>query len=194
MSSTNMFDARTGFCSDTCWQVSKDIHNEEIEKYWIYPNNLVECRSDNVRMPNFSLDHINLRGRPGYGLADDCLIDTYSYLRNDPNANTHDKCNIQLFERIFSSGPSLKSSTGDITKELDILSGTDTNPFRCNKTLMELQTYKFAPLLDCVKEVQKVKNIVPKWVNGGEDTRSYINRAEFNKNCNWSGKLNNKSI
>lgn len=194
MSSTNMFDARTSFCSDTCWQVSKDIHNEEIEKYWIYPTNLVECRSPNVRMPDFSLNHVNLRGRPGYGLSDDCLIDNYSKLRNDPNAYTHDRCNIQLFERIFSGGPRLKSSTGDINKELDILSGTDTNPFKCNKTLMELQTYKFDPLLDCIKEVQKAEHIVPNWVNGGEDTRSYVNRAEFNKNCNWSGKLNNQSI
>ena len=52
----------------------------------------------------------------------------------------------------------------------------------------------FMPLLDCVKDVQDPDNIVPKWVNGGEDTRSYINRAEFNKHCNWQGRNRNFSI
>jgi hypothetical protein len=192
--STNLFDKKTDFCSDTCWQVSKDVHNKEIENYWIYPTNFVECKSPNVRMPDFSLNHINLRGRPGYGLSDDCLIDKYSSLRNDPSSMTHDKCHVQLFERIFAGGPRLKSSTGDLDKELDVLSGSDTNPFKCKKTIMELQTYKFIPLLDCLKDVQSPEHIVPNWVNGGEDTRSYINRAEFNKNCNWKGKLNNQSI
>lgn len=194
MSTKNMFDMKTKTCSDTCWQVSKDIHNEQIEKYHIYPTNYVECKNPNVRMPDFSLDHINLRGRPGYGLADDCLIDQYSSLRNDPNSFTQDRCHIQLFERIFAGGPRLKSATGDINKELDILSGSDTNPFKCKKTIMEIQTNKFAPLLDCVKDVQKPEHIIPTWTNGGEDTRSYINRAEFNKNCNWNGKNYNLSI
>lgn len=192
--STNIFDARTGFCSDDCWNISKDMHNEEISKYYLYPTNFTECKAPNVRMSDMSLNHINLRGRPGYGLADDCLIDQYSSLRNDPNANTQDRCHIQLFERIFAGGPRLKSSTGDIDKELDILSGSDTNPFKCNKMIMEIQTNRPMPLLDCIKDVQDPDHIVPKWINGGEDTRSYINRAEFNKNCNWNGKSNNKSI
>ena len=37
------------------------------------------------------------------------------------------------------------------------------------------------PLIDFMKEIQKPENIVPQWTNGGEDTRSYKNRAEFNK-------------
>lgn len=189
-----MFDARTGFCSDNCWSVSKDMHNEEISNYYLYSTNFVECKAPNVRMSDISLNHVNLRGRPGYGLADDCLIDQYSSLRNDPNANTQDRCHIQLFERIFAGGPRLKSSTGDIDKELDVLSGSDTNPFKCNKMIMELQTNKLIPLLDCIKDVQDPDHIVPKWVNGGEDTRSYVNRAEFNKNCKWNGKSNNQSI
>jgi hypothetical protein len=192
--STNIFDARTSFCSDNCWKISKDAHNQEIADYNLYPTNFTECKAPNVRMSDFSLNHVNLRGRPGYGLADDCLIDQYSALRNDPSANTQDRCHIQLFERIFQGGPRLKSATGDIDKELDILSGSDTNPFKCKKTLMETQTYNMIPLLDCLKDVQDPVHIVPQWTNGGEDTRSYVNRAEFNKNCKWNGKNNNRSI
>ena len=179
------FIQENNICSDTCWKVSKDNQNSQISDYILYPNqdNLTKCVSPYVRMTDVSLDHINLRGRPGYGLSDDCLIDKYSSLRNDPNSMTHDRCPIQLYERVFSGGPLLKSSTGDINKELDILSGSDTNPFKCKKTIMELQTNHLIPLLDCVRDVQDPAHIVPKWTNGGDDTRSYINRTEFNKNC-----------
>ena len=37
------------------------------------------------------------------------------------------------------------------------------------------------PLIDCLKDLQNPDNIVPSWENGGADTRSYKNRAEFNK-------------
>jgi hypothetical protein len=33
-----------------------------------------------------------------------------------------------------------------------------------------------------LENIQNPDNIVPLWVNGGEDTRSYINRFNFNKN------------
>jgi hypothetical protein len=77
----------------------------------------------------------------------------------------------------------IKGSQGDINKELDIISGTNTDPFNSKKTIMELQINKPAPLLDFMKEIQNPDHIVPTWVNGGEDTRSYINRLNFNKKC-----------
>ena len=57
--STNIFDKRTGFCSDDCWKTAKDNNNQEIESYYLYPNNPVPCSSPNVRKPNMYLDHIN---------------------------------------------------------------------------------------------------------------------------------------
>jgi len=192
--STNIFDSSTNLCSDNCWKTSKEVHNKEISDYYLYETNSVKCSAPDVRMPEMSLNYPNLRGRPGYGLADDCLIDIYSSLTNNTAAMTRDRCPTQLTTRIFAGGPNLRSGTGDIDKELDILSGSDTNPYRCNKTIMELQTYQFTPLLDCMKDIQDPDNIVPDGVRGGEDTRSYINRAEFNKNCNWAGRNKNISI
>ena len=50
---------------------------------------------------------------------------------------------------------------------------------------MEVQLKHPIPLVDCMKDIQNPDNIVPIWVNGGEDTRSYINRMNFNKDfCN----------
>jgi hypothetical protein len=188
--STNIFDSSTSICSDNCWTNSKEIHNKEMSDYHLYNTNFEKCTTPDVRMPSMSLDYPNLRGRPGVGLSDDCLIDIYSSLTNNTAAMTRDRCPTQLSTRIFTGGPNLRRGTGDIDKELDVLSGSDTNPFKCNKTIMEQQTYHFTPLLDCMKDIQDPNNIVPDGVRGGVDTRSYINRADFNKNCNWSRNKN----
>jgi hypothetical protein len=183
----NTFDTSTSICSDTCWKTAKDLNNNKIEGYNIYPNNNVDCQSPYVRMTDMYLNHPNLRGRPGYGLADDCLIDNYSMLRNDPNSLTHDKCRIQLINRI-------RCGATNIGAELELIEGSDTNNVKCRKQIMEEEMNNFMPLLDCVKDIQNHENIVPLWTNGGEDTRSYVHRTEFNKNCNWGGRNKNFSI
>jgi hypothetical protein len=190
----NMFDSSTSICTDDCWKTAKDLNNTKIEGYNIYPNNLVDCVSPHVRMTDMYLNHPNLRGRPGYGLADDCLIDNYSKLRNDPSSLTHDRCKIQLINRIFTSGPNLRCGKTNIGAELELIEGADTNNVKCKKQIMEEEMNNFMPLLDCVKDIQHPDNIVPVWTNGGEDTRSYIHRTEFNKNCNWKGRNKNFSI
>jgi hypothetical protein len=184
---TNIFESSTGICNDTCWKNAKELHNQQIADYQLYETNFVPCENPYVRMNDMYLNHPNLRGRPGYGLSDDCLIDNYSALRNDPTSLTHDRCRIQLFNRIFAGGPNLRCGNTNKEEELDILAGNDTNPFRCRKIIMEEQIKHPIPLIDCMKDVQNPKHIVPIWVNGGEDTRSYVNRVEFNKKCNLYG-------
>ncbi len=190
----NKFDASTSICSDDCWKTSKELHNSKISEYNLLPNNFVDCENPNVRMTDGYLEHPNLRGRPGYGFADDCLIDNDSMLRNNPETLTRDRCRIQLNNRIFTSGPNLRCGATNIGEELNLIGGTDTNPFKCKKQIMEKEMNNFMPLLDFVKDVQDPKNIVPVWTNGGEDTRSEIHRAEFNKKCNWVGRNKNVSV
>ena len=184
MSKVIEYNMGTSVCSDTCWKNAKENNNKEIEDYTLYDKySHYKSESKLGSLPDFALQHPNLRGRPGYGLADEYLIDNYSALRNDPNSLTHDKCSNQLFERVFQAPPLLKGAEGNIEKELDILSGSDTNPFKCKKTIMEKEGRIGYPLIDCLKDLQNPDNIVPEWTNGGEDTRSYKNRAEFNKRC-----------
>ena len=193
---TDIYNANVAVSSDSCWKQAKDTHNMQMEKYALYYNDTAKEKKNIGSLPTFSIDHINLRGRPGYGLADDYLVDTYSSLRNNPNAMTRDRCPIQLETRMFSGGPKLTGQPGNINKELDLLSGSDTRlqslgpssenidlvP-RCNKSIMELSMNKFMPMLDCIKEVQNPDNIIPTWTRGGEDTRSYVNKVKFSK-CN----------
>lgn len=181
MNKDNIFNTNNSTNSDECWKLSKDAYNDSINKYYLYSTNDTNCNPPNVRMPDFYLNHVNLTGRPGYGVADSCVINEYNNLVKNDDLMTHDKCKIQIIERLFKGCPAIKGSEGDITKELDILSGSDTNPLCCKKTIMEMQTRKPEPLLDFIKEVQNPDHIVPVWVNGGEDTRSYINRLNFNK-------------
>lgn len=183
MNKDKIFNTQNSVCSDACWKKSKDLYNDEIGNYYTYNNNFVDCKSPNVRMDDFYLNHENLRGRPGFGLVESCLVDEYNNLVNNNELMTHDRCKTQIFERLFTACPSIKSSLGDIDKELDVMSGSDTNPFKCKKSIMELPTYQFIPLIDCVKEVQNHEHIVPPWINGGENTRDFINRQNFNKKC-----------
>jgi hypothetical protein len=178
------FDKQNNLCADTCWAEYKNFQNDKIMGYTTYDKSaqLLDCKSPNVRVPEFMYDHPNLRGRAGYGLADSCLVDIYSDLIKNENLYTRDRCRIQLTQRIFTGAPQLKGCSGDVSKELDLLSGTDTTAGVCRKNLMELQLKNPIPLVDCMKDIQNPNNIVPIWVNGGEDTRSYVNRQNFNKN------------
>jgi hypothetical protein len=137
MNNNNMFESSTSICSDDCWKTAKELHNNKISDYNLLPNNFVDCENPNVRMTDGYLLHPNLRGRPGYGLSDDCLIDNYSALRNNPDGMTNDKCRIQLNNRIFTSGPSLRCGVGNIGEELNLIEGTNTTPFQCKKLIME---------------------------------------------------------
>jgi len=178
------YNMDTNICSDTCWKNTKETNNKEIYDYSIF-NQYCEY-DDKCAMPDFYLDHPNLTARNGYGLTDTFNVNNYSALRNDPKSITHDKCTIQLFERVFQAPPLLKGAEGDLEKELDVLSGNDTNTMGCKKSLMEFEQRLGYPLVDCLKDIQNPDNIVPHWTNGGEDTRSYKNRSEFNKifnNC-----------
>jgi len=179
---TTFFDKQNSLCSDSCWTTYKNYGNNKINNYQIYDNQLVDCESPYVRMPTFMYDHVNLRGRPGVGVADSCLIDNNSELLNNRERSTRDRCKLQLFRRLFDAGPALKGQSGDINKELDILSGSDSSlgiPIPCKKEIMERQINQPVPLIDWIKDVQNPNNIVPIWTNGGDDTRAYINRLNI---------------
>ena len=185
-SSSVFLDSRR-LCSDSCANEAKDIQNEQIEKYELYYYLPVECDSAHARFPEFAYEHVNLTGRIGYGLSDSCTIDTYSELMSDPAQLTRDKCRIQLFTRIFTGCPNLRPGVGDPNAELDILSGSssdDNSPFgSCKREITEEQTYHPTPMLDCIKSVQDPKHVVEPWTRGGDNTRDFIRRQEWLKQC-----------
>jgi hypothetical protein len=193
---TQIYNTDAQLNSDTCWMNAKDNNNNQLEKYSLYYNDNSRVDKEYGSLPNMAYDHVNLLGRPGYGVSDDYLVDVYSSLRNNQAALTRDRCPIQLTTRTFTGGPQLRGKPGDIDKELDVLSGSDTRIINtttvgsdginnkqqaCNKSIMEQTTNKFMPMLDCIKDIQHPENIVQSWTRGGEDTRSYVNKVKFDK-------------
>lgn len=174
-------------CSDQCAKESRDNQNDAIAGYELYQYLPVNCDNKHARFPEFSYDHVNLTGRVGYGLAEGCIVDNYSALRNDPAQLTRDRCRIQLFTRIFTGCPDLRPGVGDPNTELDILAGSSSDDVSgqagCKRELTEQQTYHPDPLLDCIKTVQDPKHIVEPWVRGGDPTRDYVRRREFLEEC-----------
>ena len=186
--------------SDTCWMNAKDNNNNQQEKYALYYNDTSKIDKDYGSLPNMTYDHVNLNGRPGYGVSDDYLVDVYSSLRNNKEGMTRDRCPVQLTTRTFAGGPKLQGKSRDIDKELDFLSGSDSrsindkffdlqedderdpnNSKNCNKHIMETTTNKFMPMLDCIKDIQDPAHIVQSWTRGGDDTRAYVNKVKFDK-------------
>lgn len=183
--------------TDCCAKETKDTQNENISQYTFYNSFLLpeKCTSPNMRSPDFQYDHVNLRAKIGVGLADDCLIDQYSYLRNNPEQLTRDRCHIQLYTRIFQACPNLRPGVVDPDQEMPLLQGTSSTSlegvkYPCKKTLMEMQTVHPTPLISCMQDIQDPKHIIEeKWVRGGDSTRDFVRRLEFMKKCSAQDQL-----
>lgn len=188
-SSSSVFLDSRRLCSDDCANEAKDTQNDNMFNYSVYQYLPVPCESPKPRFPTFSYDHINLRGRPGYGVADDCLIDQDSAFRNDPAQMTRDRCPIQLFTRVFQGCPNLKPGVPNPDLEMPIQQGLSSGTlegiqYPCKKAIMEMTFNKPVPLVDCMKDIQDPDHLVEPWVRGGDVTRDYVKRQEFlQKKC-----------
>jgi hypothetical protein len=184
----NVFMSSRRVCSDDCAKEARDLQNDGIYGYSMYHFQPVACKDPLASMPAFSYDHVNLRGRVGYGLAEDCVVDRYSSLRNDPAALTRDRCKTQLFSRIFQGCPNLKPGVPNPDLEMPIQQGLSSTTvegtqYVCKKTIMERQTYNPIPLVSCMQDIQDPNHIVEPWVRGGEATRDFVRRQEFLNSC-----------
>jgi|Laugrespbdmm15dd_1035085.scaffolds.fasta_scaffold04782_1 hypothetical protein len=188
MSSPAVFLDSRRYRTDCCAKEAKDAQNDAIFGWSTYQHLPVDCKAPNMRSPEFQYDHPNLRARIGYGVAEGCVVDSYSALRNNPNQLTRDRCRVQLFERVFQGVPNLKPGVVNPDVEMPLVQGSSSTnyegiQFSCKKAIMEKQTQNPSPLLDCMKDIQDPQHIVEPWVRGGDDTRSYVRRQEFLKTC-----------
>jgi len=174
--------------SDCCAQEAKDAQNNAIYGYTSFQHLPADCHKPNMRSLDFQYDHPNLRASIGYGVADNCVVDSYSALRNDPNQLTRDRCKVQLFERIFQGVPNLKPGVPAPEKEMPLKQGISSTTlegvqFSCKKSIMEQTTKHPIPLLDCMKGIQTAESTVEPWVRGGDNTRDFVRRQQFLQQC-----------
>lgn len=191
MSKTTTFLDSRRLCSDDCAKEARDNQNNAIDGYMHYRFLPIDCNPPNARLPTFTYDHVNLRGRVGYGLAEDCLVDQYSALRNNPTQLTRDRCPIQLYSRVFQGCPNLKPGVANPDAEMPLIQGMSSGTlegiqYPCKRQIMEMTTAHPIPMIDCMKDVQDPEHIVEPWVRGGDATRDYVRRQEFLTNCGAS--------
>lgn len=178
------------YSTDCCAREAKDAQNEQLENWRLYRNFYVPCDTPNVRSPEFQYDHTNLRASIGYGVADGCVIDQDSKLRNNASGITHDRCKVQLFQRVFQACPTLKPTLAEGVDELPILEGisTTTTSTTCKKQIMERDLSHRTPLVACMQDIQNPIHIVPTWTRGGDPTRDFVRRKEFMNLCGYGMK------
>ena len=182
------------YSTDNCARSVRDGQNVNAYNWVAYQYLPVDCDAPSMRSPNFQYDHPNLRAKVGYGFTDDCLVDEDSKLRINPTGLTHDRCKLQLFERIFQGCPNLKPGVSDPGAELAVQQGTNNEQVEgifvpCKKALMEKQLYHPTPLVECMKDIQDPNHVVPTWTWGGEPTRDYVRRKEFLNRCGYGSKF-----
>jgi hypothetical protein len=146
-----------------------------------------------MRSPEFQYDHINLRAGIGYGVSDGCAIDQDSKLRINADGLTHDRCKVQLYQRVFQGCPNLKPTIDDAGAELSIIEGVSTTTlegslFSCKKQIMEKDLSHRTPLVECMQDIQDANHIVPTWTRGGDPTRDFVRRKEFMNRCGYGVK------
>lgn len=176
------------YSTDCCAREAQDAQNEQIHNWQLYRNFYIPCETPKMRSPEFQYDHTNLRASIGYGVSDGCLIDEDSKLRNNVSGLTHDRCKTQLFQRVFQAAPALKPAFSDDVDELAMIGGTSTTESICKKDIMAIDLSHRTPLIDCMKDIQDAKHIVPTWTRGGDPTRDFVRRKEFMNLCGYGMK------
>lgn len=187
MSSRTFLDGRR-YRTDECAKECKDIQNDGIAGWTMYQHLPVQCVTPQGSSIDYQYDHPNLRARPGVGLAESCVVDKYSSLRNDPHQLTRDRCHIQLFQRIFQGAPNLRPGDPNPDVEGPLVQGTNNDTLEgsklaCKRSIMEMPMNNFVKLLPCMSDIQDPKNTVESWTRGGDDTRSWVRRQEMLKAC-----------
>ena len=175
----DIYDGQNQLRSDGCFIVSRDRENERIAQYFMQPGayGAPDVNACPVRQPRPDLEHRNLITKQrGYGVADGCVVDNDSALRNSAAAMTNPREKHQLFSRMFQAAPDLNSGIPRPDIESRLLQGEIDVTRHC--TGGATWDRNFFDMLPCVAAVQTAEHTVPTWTWGGEPTRDYVRRPD----------------
>ena len=176
MTSQIMFDKHSALGDDSCSILSRDIENQRYNEYQMNGMTAAAACQSRATLKAIELDNPNLHIRYGYGLLDQCSVDTDSKLRNDPNGLTHDGKKQQLFTRLYTAVPNLGRGISRPEIESRLLQGEVDESRHCTDGA---SWDRFVPLVACLKnDVQNDKHIIPDWTWGGEPTRDFVRRQQ----------------
>lgn len=183
------FDQFARLVDDECALVTREYQNQSIGDYMLYNSYVTsQCKKDKKEFDNFVSQNPNIRFKDGFGFLNGCVVDTDSELRNGAKF-TNEKTKSQLCTRWDQAVPSYNKGGLIVNVDSRMKLAEDTSALRDCDRLTEKDFNRFIPLTPCLaKSVQNPENIVPKWVNGGESTRSYVQDNQYLEQC---GFMNN---
>ena len=152
--SSNMryFDSGNRLSMDTCAVQAKDNENESIVYYNtfnFFTNGDTSCGGAASKAREMILEYPNMRFRTGYGVADGCVIDADSTVRN-ASQNLREKEHQQLCPRIFQAVPNLGRGTVVPNLESMLMQGIDTGALRDCHRIAEVPYFQPVPLTPCM--------------------------------------------
>lgn len=172
-----LFDSQNKLREDGCYRATRDRENERISAYYMTGKAYGAPAPGSCSRDRPELDHRNLFARRGgYGVADSCVIDADSTLRNNAAALTNPRETHQLFQRLVQAGPDLNSGIPRPDVESRLLQGELDVSRACTGGVA--WDRPFINMLPCVASVQDAAHIVPEWTWGGDPTRDYVRRPD----------------
>ncbi len=198
MTKNNLFHAEHRILADQCAIGAKDKQNNTISDYSTYnyfkgnENNCSHYNKDSIIETSIDTQmHI----RDGYGVANMCVIDNDSKIRNDSKI-THYKDNIQLFTRVFQGIPNINKGGLVIPIEDRVKQGEFNSMRKGCDRVSETQFPVFVPLVPCISQVmQNADTVVPNF-ELYKGTRDLIQQQKFletngyyNDNGVWTKKI-----
>jgi len=176
-----VFELEHRIGADDCAKSVKDMQNDSIQNYNIFPLFPTQGANDAISaVTQFSSDnHTNFRD--GYGFLNASTVDADSSIRNGSKI-THEKFKTQLNGRVFQAVPNLGRGGFIPNVESRLTQGEKTTEHKSCGALSEVVINRFIPMVPCLRDtVQDPKHIIPQWVWGGEPTRDTVRQEEFLK-------------
>lgn len=181
MANAKLFNEQNRIHCDTCAINAKNTQNEAINNYNIYnyfKGNTTQCDTfDKSAIINLSAD-TQMHIKDGYGVANECEIDTDSTLRNKGVwTNTREKT--QLYTRVFQGIPNINNGGLIVPVEDRVKQGEFKSLRKGCDGITEREFPVFTPLIPCLSEnVQNVKHIIPDYKQN-LPTRDFIHQKSF---------------
>jgi hypothetical protein len=183
------FDTGNRVTQDDCAQEAKLNENTSIMNYRLYnPYGVEACEKKIEKLNALVADNPNLRFRDGYGVAQPCLIDQDSRLRNE-TVSTNVREKQQLSVRFFHAVPDVSHGAFIPNTEslLKIGAVDSTHERQCDR-LAEKDFDRFTPFVPCMTQlVRGEAEATPGWTEQfGASSRETVRQKEFLESCGYT--------
>jgi len=175
-----VFELENRLTSDQCASAHKELQNKSITEYILYnmyPT--ASCDDNKQNLSELVVNNPNLRYRDGYGIANACVVDEDSKMRDNPSGLTHFRDKQQLCSRWHQAVPDYGRGGVIPNVESALKMSADTSYLRGCDRIVEKQYDTFIPFNTCgilnPDVVPPFKHLVM--------TRDFVREDDYARRC-----------